>query len=164
MAFVTAGRTATFSMKDTGGKKTTRTFDLVATTDAQAQTDVGVIFTKLQLVTKCSIDSYTISEKFVDDAFALPVGAEVHDQLLITMPIASKPNKSGTVIIPSPEDTLLVAPSGEGNEQPDFTEALLISYLDIFTSVGNQAYISDGEVATKTNARGKRIHAKSNGS
>ena len=161
MAVVSAGRFFTVQLKDTGGNPTTRTFELVATTDTQAQIDAASILTKLLAVTDANLVGYTVSEKFVENAFALPTGAEVENQLQITMPIAGKPNKSGTVSIPAPAAGLFVAATGEGYNQPDFTDSALIAYLDIFTATGNQSKISDGEIAVLTNARGRRIHSKS---
>jgi hypothetical protein len=162
MAVVSAGRFATIHLKDQGGNGTTRTFELVAVTDTQAQIDVASILIKLLAVTNAKLDTYSISEKFVENAFTLPTGAEVENQLQITVPIAGKPNKSGTISIPAPKDGVFVAASGEGYNQPDFTDSALIAYVDIFTATGNQSKISDGEVAVLTNAKGKRVHAKSN--
>lgn len=160
MALVSIGFFLTVNVKDTGGNDTTRTFQMVAADAAAAVTDAAAILTAFGNVSDAGVVGYSIAERFVEQSFTLPAAAEVENQALVTMGIFQKPNKSGSVSIPAPKPGIMVNTSGQGFNQPDFTDVALIAYLNLFTT-GGKAKLSDGEVAVLTNAKGKRVHSRS---
>jgi len=160
MAIVLSHRNLTVDLVDTGGNKTTRSFRLTAADDATMGTDVTAILAALDAVTDANVTAYSFGEVWVEQSLALPAAAEVENQLQLTLPIFQKPNKSGTVTIPAPTVGIMVGTSGQGFNQPDFADAALIAYINLFTT-GGKATLSDGEVAVLANAKGKRIHVKS---
>jgi len=160
MALARAWRTLTVDMIDTGGNSTTRTYRLTSADAAAAETDAAAILAALANVTDASVKSYTIGDVFVEGSLALPAAAEVENQLQLTLPIFGKPNKSGTLTIPAPKPGIMQALTGQGFNLPDFTDAALIAYINLFTTAG-KATLSDGEVGVLSNAKGRRIHVKS---
>lgn len=160
MALALAWRLLTVDLVDTGGNTTTRSYRLTAADDATALTDAAAILTAIGNVSDCTVKGYSVGSVFVEGSLALPAAAEVENQLQITVPIFAKPNKSGTMTIPSPKVGIMQNTSGQGFNQPDFTDAALQAYINLFTT-GGKATLSDGEVAVLANAKGKRIHVKS---
>lgn len=160
MALTQAWRTLTVDFVDTGGNVTTRTYRLTSADDAAALTDSAAILTAIGNVSDASVKGYTIGNVFVEGSLALPAAAEVENQLQLTLPIFAKPNKSGTLTIPAPKVGIMQATTGQGFNLPDFTDAALIAYINLFTT-GGKATLSDGEVGVLSNAKGKRIHVKS---
>lgn len=160
MAVVSTGFWLTVNLKDTGGNDTTRTYQMTAADATAAATDAAAILAALANVSDASVAGYSIGERFVEQAFTLPVAAEIENQALITLGIFQKPNKSGSISIPAPKATIFVAPTGQGFNQPDFTDPALLAYLNLFTGSG-KAKLSDGEVAVLVNAKGKRVHSRS---
>lgn len=161
MALALAWRQLTVDLIDTGGNTTTRTFRLTAADDAAMATDVAAILTALGNVTDAEVKAYSFGQVWVEQSLSLPAAAEVENQLQLTVPIFQKPNKSGTLTIPAPSVGIMQNTSGQGFNFPDFTDAALIAYINLFTT-GGKATLSDGEVAVLSNARGRRIHTKSN--
>lgn len=161
MALALAWRQLTVDLIDTGGNTTTRTFRLTAADDAAMATDVAAILTALGNVTDAEVKAYSFGQVWVEQSLSLPAAAEVENQLQLTVPIFQKPNKSGTLTIPAPAVGIMQNTSGQGFNLPDFTDAALIAYINLFTT-GGKATLSDGEVAVLANARGRRIHTKSN--
>jgi len=162
MALVASGFDLVVTLADSGGDRTTRTYDLRAGTAAQALTDAAVIIGRLILVSDAVISGYSLNQRFVEDALVLPVtNAEIENQLLLTMRVANAANKSGVIRIPAPKIGLFVNPTGEGRNQADMSDLDLNNYMEIFADDA-LAWFSDGEAATKQDARGRRVHAKSN--
>jgi len=87
---------------------------------------------------------------------------QIENQLKVGLIIAGLPNKRGYFTIPAPKDTLFVAASGRGYNQPDFADSALLAYMNLFTATGDASYISDGEIGTVVDPVGSRIHSKSN--
>ena len=161
MAFVLANRAITIQVRDSGNNETTRTFHMSAASDAAQATDAAIVLAAFDAVTDAKISSYTISQKYVENAFTLPVDVELENQMLVTLPIAGKPNKSGTVKIPAPPVALFNATSGEGRNQPNFLNSTLLAFLTLMTQPAT-IYLSDGEQASGGNYKGRRVHSKSN--
>ena len=160
MALAADGYTLVIQFADTGGNITTRSHDLTSADDAAATTDAAAILAAYANVTDAAVKGYSINKKFVEQSLSLPAAAEVENNLQLTLKIFQKPNKSGTLRIPAPKAGLFVSTSGQGYNQPDFTDAALTTFINLFTT-GGEATISDGEVAVLADAKGKRVHAKS---
>lgn len=159
MALVTYGFTLQVELVDRGGDITTKTYDLTATTHADALTASAAIVGALDAVTNAKIRSYSVSEKYKDNAFTLPLLGQIEEQALIVLRLTSDPTKSATHTIPAPVDGIFMDTSGEGFNTVDGTDSLLQAYLDIFDATG-ESYISDGERSAGF-VSGKRIHRKS---
>jgi len=161
MALALSHRILTVEFVDTGGNTTTRSYRMTSATDAAQVTDVATILAAIPNVTDAAIKGYSFGQVWTEQSLALPAAAEVENQLQVTLPIFQKPNKSGTLTIPSPKVGIMQNTSGQGFNLPDFTEQALIDYINLFTT-GGEATLSDGEVAVLANAKGKRIHVRSN--
>lgn len=163
MPLVTTGFKLSVILVDTGGNTSTKVFDLQAATYAAAVTDAATIIAALNPITTAAIRSYSIAEKFEEDAFTFPTAAEIENQAEIVVRLATM-NKYATIYVPSPIASIFVSPNGDGYNIVDGTDALVAAYLALFNA-GAEAYLSDGETITPTVAQrfksGKRIHRAS---
>jgi len=165
MAFIDQGWELSTSWIDTGGNTTSRTFQLVATDTAG---DIAAVIADVQTIVAAYIaasDAVLISQRVtkvtVEDTVVLPAGdINVEENLQVSAKIAGIPNKSGVFEIPSPKNTLFLAPTGEGHNKADFADPLLAAVVNLYKA-GAQVLISDGESITDQNIRGKRVHHKS---
>lgn len=163
MALVSQGFRLTVQVKDTSNSTSTLTYDLQATTYAAAVTDAAIILAALDAVTQSNVSQYLITEVFVEDAFALPVGAENAVKAEVSGLIAGFPNKTGTFRIPAPSISIFSSATGAGYNIVDLDSANLQAYAQIFET-GGQAFISDGENLGDVAASlvsGKRVTVKS---
>jgi len=161
MALALSHRILTVEFVDTGGNTTTRSYRLTSADDATMVTDTATILAAIANVTDATVKGYSFGQVWAEQSLALPAAAEVENQLQLTLPIFQKPNKSGTLTIPSPKVGIMQNTSGQGFNLPDFTDAALQAYINLFTT-GGEATLSDGEVGVLSNAKGKRIHVRSN--
>jgi hypothetical protein len=167
MALVENGFELVVNLADNGGKPYgTKTYDLVD----DDPTTVGAVATsimgKLTAVTDSVIASYSINQKFINDALSLPAaGVQNENQAIVTCPIVGQPNKSAAITIPAAKIGIFTNTSGKGANIVDMGDAALLSYLGIFDPTGgNEAYISDGEQIVAAAGGGHRRHVKnSNG-
>lgn len=165
MALVSAGFRLTVELADNGGKPFgTRMYDLVQTDPTLVGAVATSILGKLAAVTDSEIAGYTLGERFVEDALTLPAaGVQNENQAIITMPIVGRPNKSGTVTIPAANIGVFTNTSGKGANIVDMSDVALRAYIGIFDpTVGDEAYISDGEQVVSLSGGGKRRHVKNN--
>jgi len=150
---------------DTGGKTTSRRFELVATDDDGDLTaviaDVQTIVAAWIAASNAVLVSQTISKTSVEDSVTLPAGnVNIEENLQVSAKIFGTPNKSAVFEIPAPKDTLFEGATGEAHDIADFDDTVLAAAVAVFVN-GEQAYISDGETITVQNIRGKRVHHKS---
>lgn len=164
MAVVQQAWRLVVSLVDTGGNKTSKTYELTATDTGDdisaVRTAASDIIAKLLAVTDAKMVNYQIAAVYVEDALTLPTGAEIEDNLQISAKIAGIPNKSAVFEIPAPKSTLWQAPTGPGWNQPDFSVTALGNYINEFI-VGGNATISDGESISVQDIKGRRVHHKS---
>lgn len=160
MALVSQGFKLTVTLVDTSNSKSTLTYNLVAADATAAAAAAAIILAALAAVTLAAISGYSISEAYIEDAFALPVAAENAIKAQVSGLIDGFPNKTGTFNIPAPSISIFNSASGAGYNQVDLDSANLVAYADVF-SVGGQATISDGELLDGTLVSGKRISVRS---
>lgn len=167
MAIVSAGWELTVDFADNGGKPFgTRVYDLVQTDGTLVPAVVTSMLTKIQNATDASIAGYRIAEKFINDALTLPgAGVQNENQLLWTAPIVGRPDKSAVLSIPAAKIALFTNTSGKGANIANIANAALAAYVGMFDpTVGDEAYISDGEQIVSLSGSGHRRHVKnSNG-
>lgn len=160
MALVSAGFKLTVTLVDSGNDTSTKNYDLQSATFAEAQTDAATILAALNAVTNAVVRSYSLSEKFEEDAFNFPALTEIENQAEIVVRLATL-NKTATIYIPAPIPTMFVGANGDSYNIVDATNAPMLAYLALFNA-GAEAYLSDGETISPTVAErfksGKRIH------
>ena len=161
MAIVSDGWNLVVGFVDTGANTTTRSYDLVAADAAEAATASAAVLAALANVTDATITGYTVGEKFIEQSYVLPAAAEVENQAQISLMIFQQPNKRGILTIPAPKPAIFEELSGDGFNRVDFSDNAVIAFRALFVT-GGDATISDGEVGTTVNSKGKRIHSKSN--
>ncbi len=156
-----AGRWYTFfELVDTGGKKTTRRFEQSAPADDTAARAAALaLATDLAAVTDCTISKYFSYQVFEETSFALPSGAELEMQAVVSMTIDSEPFKSGMVTIPAPKASIFVDTSGPNYDVVDTTDADLVAFMANWVTE-DLYYVSDGEQADAV-LGGFRRHTKS---
>lgn len=165
MAIVADGLQLVVALADNGGKPYgLKTFDLVVTDPTLAGAVVTSILGKLNAVTDSIVAAYSLNQKFVEDALALPAsGVQNENQAIITSPVVGEPTKSATITIPAANIGIFTNTSGKGANIVDMGDVALLAYLGIFDPTGgNEAYISDGEQIVAAAGGGKRRHVKNN--
>lgn len=165
MSLDTVGFTLIVDLCDNGGKPFgQKRYDLVDTDPATVAAVAASIMGKLNAVTDSNIASYFLGERFVETALTFPAaGVQNENQAIITAPIVGKPNKSATVTIPAATIGCFTNTSGKGANIVNMANPQLAAYLGVFDpTVGNEAYISDGEQIVSAQGGGKRRHVKNN--
>lgn len=163
MAFVDKGYTLVVDFADNGGKPFgSRTYDLVNDDPTEVDAVVASMLTKIQAVTDAVIASYTLGRKTVQDALTLPAsGVQNENQLIWTAPIVGDPSDSAFVTIPAAKIACFTNTSGKGANIANIANAALAAYVGMFDpSVGDEAYISDGEQIVSLSGSGHRRHTK----
>lgn len=166
MAFVEAPDqpfVVSLSFVDSGVNTTEKSYALQGADLAAAALNANQFVTKYALLTKARIKGYTVSQRFIDDAFAIPTnGAEIENQALITVRLTTSPLKSASLTIPAPVDAIFTGgPGSENYNVVLLTQADLVAWLTSF-NVGGDVMLSDGEfMAVGGQLRGRRIHRKS---
>ena len=163
MALVDQGFKLVVSLRDSGNDPTRVGYDLVAATHADAVTAAGTILTRLDAVTDLTVESYSIINHYLEDAFALPASGQVEERAKVVAAIDGLPNKKATIYIPGPADAIFsAAPGNPGYNVVDVFDAALDAYVDIWKTTGALATISDGEnLADQEALSGRRTHRKS---
>jgi len=159
MALVSDGFWMRVTLVDNGNNRTIKTYQLRAALIATAITDGATIRAALAAVTDSVISAYSVAERFHEDTFVFPAsGIQNEDKASISAVITGA--KTGNLKIPAPIPAMFQDVTGGAANIVDTTNALLITYTDVFKS-GNEAFISDGDDLI-TLSSGKRISAKSN--
>jgi len=173
MALVSSGWFLNVEFVDYAGDTTTRRYDLVATDTAGDATDVftaaASVLAAIADVSSAAVKSYSVGKRYVEQAInygnLAASDAEVSEHAVITAEIYQKPNKSATIDIPSPVDTVFLDTSGPAANIVDLENSDVLAYIGLFTQVGNVCLISDGEQISNSagSRKGIRTHSKSRG-
>jgi hypothetical protein len=151
---------------DSGGNATTRRVNLTATDDegdlAPVIADVQTIVAAYVAATDAVLVQQIVAQTNVEDSVVLPTSnVNVEDNAQITAKIFGTPNKSATIEIPAPKDADFQAATGPGHNLVKFdSPSPIVAIVNLYKN-GAQAYVSDGEVITDQNIKGKRVHHKS---
>lgn len=165
MAWQSGGFTFRLQLVDAGANEVSKSFELVATLHATVVTDVAIILAAFEAVSALGSKTYTVSESFYNDAFALPAeGVQAEAKAVLIGPDGTLPNKRHRTEIPGPETDVFLATTGEGANIVDITHQDVLDYWNLFDSAG-EATLSDGEsVATDGLEKGyRRTTAKKHG-
>lgn len=164
MALVSDGYTLTVTVKDNGLNPSTMSYDLVAADATAAEAAVTAILALIPPVTNAAISGYSLSQRFVEDNFIVPVsGIHVENRAAIVTQIADNITKKATVFIPAAAPGIFRAASGDASNDVDPADADLVAYINIWQETGALATISDGEFVSDTDpiVRGYRTHRSS---
>lgn len=175
MSLVSSGFVLNAVLKDAAGNKSGMRFDVQGADIATAKTNAATIMTALAAITNAAIVSYTIGERFEENAtFYGAAGSEVENIASVVTQLAGTPIKYHTFRIPAPVDGLFQGAQGPARNQVDVTDADLLTYLlnfvdeTGFTIPGPDAIalVSDGEKLAGSDPNpvvinGKRIHRAS---
>lgn len=165
MAMVDAGYKLTVDFADNGGKPYgSREYFLVQDDPDLVGAVVTSMLTKITNATDAVIAGYTLGRRTINDALALPAaGVQNENQLYFTAPIVGDPFDSASLSIPAAKIGLFTNTSGKGANIANMASAVLQAYVGMFDpTVGNEAYISDGEQIVSLSGSGKRRHVKNN--
>lgn len=114
----------------------------------EASAAASALIADLDAVTLAVIKSYSIYERFVEDALTLPgQGVEVEDRAAITVQIEDNPLKRSMLYVPSPIAAMFQATSGPSALDVDVSNTALQNFVANFNNGGAaNATISDGEL------------------
>jgi len=157
MAIVSQGYFLTVTLVDAAMDAATLTYDLKATAPEDVTTAVTAILTALGNVTRAAVKSYTVSQRFVENALTLPAGVNIEERGTIVVQLASAPNKTAILNVPAPRNMFAAETGPTANDIIATTQ--LNNYVNLFKSAG-PCTISDGETVT-TFLRGRRTHRAS---
>ena len=161
MALVSDGFWLSVSLVDYGGNQTNKRWKMTAATAAAAVTDAATVLAALDAVTDAVISGYSIDNKFVEDALALP--ATINPVSVVasnTAYIDDEGQKKANFQIPAPNIGIFVAAIGDGADIVDGTDVAFMAYKALFDT-GEQLFISDEETLGGF-LRGVRVTLKRN--
>jgi hypothetical protein len=165
MALVSAGLYMNVTLLDNGLDESTLSYALVETDFAAALTDAADILARLALVTQAEIKGYSIGERFIENAIAIPVSnVHVENRAAVVCQINGNPLKKHTIFIPAPSPSIFASLSGENADVINTDHADLQNYIDIWKVTGAIAKVSDGEFLQDglgAIVKGKRTHRRS---
>lgn len=166
MAIVSNGFELNVTLVDSGLDTSTLRYDLRKTTYADALTDAQVIVGRLSAITRAAVKSYSVVERFSENAMSLPQGVNIEERATIVLLVDStQPGKTATIGIPAPLGTMFVAQSGAGANDIKPDHEALVEYVSTWrTGASGLAFISDGETVSAANngiLKGKRTHRSS---
>lgn len=162
MAFNSVGFEVAVALLDRGDNLTHMRFGVGGIDIAAAEATVAANIADIVAVTKAHVVSYTVSEKFANDAARTPANnGEVEEKAVISVNLATAPKKA-ILTIPAPVDTIFVGTSGDNWNQVDIADSLLVAFVGNFAAGGFT--LSDGENVAAANqiVAGRRTHRSSN--
>ena len=162
MALVQQAFYLNIEMRDSGNNLTSKTFQMVAATAADALTDAAAIIILWNAITDAEILSYSVAAKFVEDAPIIPAaGVHIENLAEVVLQVEGYANKKATLTIPAPSAGIFAGVTGENSNVVDTADTDLVNFVASFGSLGtNTLLISDGEHASGI-VRGRRVHRKS---
>lgn len=145
MALVSDGFWIDFELVDYAGNRTSKRYKMTAADYDTAVTDAAIVAPALINMTDAVIASYSIQERYVQDALSLPATVNpVSVRAVMTAFINDAGDKKASFDVPSPRIGIFQAALGAGADLVDTTDAAVLAYKALF-DVGEQLYISDGE-------------------
>lgn len=148
MALSSTGFRLNVQLMDLRGNTGGLSFDLDATTYANASTHAGSIITALNAVTDATITGYNLSEVFKEDTPTY--NGDLSEVASVVVRLAND-GKKATLRIPAPISAMFQAASGEDAKLVDTANAALGTYVGLFKNTGGVASLSDGEKVNDTN-------------
>jgi hypothetical protein len=144
---------------DKGGNLSIKTYELQATTDAEAATAATAFVTAYATMTECFIPTYKVSKVISDP---LIVGVPASDlamnsvQAVVSGSLAVSALKRATFVVNGPKAAVFVATSGPNRNVVNVAADPTASFIGEFKG-GGSVYISDHELfALDPNPKGIR--------
>jgi len=162
MAYQSLGFEMALVSVDHEANKTVRRFMMTATDPILLAVDIANVINYVEAVTEMTTQGYSITEKFYNDAFAVPADPIVQREVVavITARDSVVLPKVHTVNIVGAQPDVFYADPVELRTTVDFTNAAVAAYVNMF-SPGGECTISDGEyVADDGWLTGKRTTRK----
>lgn len=168
MALVQQGFWLTIEMRDSGDNRTSKSFEMTAASAADAESDAAAIIVLWNAVTDAEILGYTVSNRYVETAPAIPsAGVQIENVAEVLLQIEGSATKRAVLSIPAPatavndSKTFFNGVTGENSNVVNPAYPPLIAFVAQFGTLGdNTLLISDGEHADGI-VRGRRVHRKS---
>jgi hypothetical protein len=168
MALAAAYWRVAMTFVDRGGNTATIHSRLVETDDAGDASvplaDAAAIVAGYQAASDAVIKNYQVEKVFIDTSFALPTAAssEVEMRALISDTIYQHPEKTGSILVPGPKDTIFVGATGPDANRVDVADSIVVTLVNFYKFGGtNKALLSDGESWSGNVARGRKVHRHS---
>lgn len=138
-------------------------YKLIAADYAAAVAAKTTILTRLATVSDAVVKGYSIIQRFVESALALPANVEIENRASISARITGDPTKTANVVIPAANIGIFQNGTGSGRNKVDVVDSNLLTYLATWQLTGGLAVLSDGEFLDDTNVivEGKRNHRHS---
>ena len=150
MALVPKGNASGYfiglTIMDTQGDTTRLQFETSATTEAEAQVILDLIYAEFVLLSAGQIVATTLRKDLVETLNTFPPNADVSIRAKVTV-VLTGGQKKAILSIPAPAQGLFTAVDGPNNNVVDVENQNLLDLIAIFGAVGpgNGALISDGE-------------------
>lgn len=157
MALVASGYDITFVWGGIDDSTATRVYHSTAADEAAAVVDAASIIAEYNAIGDGNLKSYSISRKFVEDAYTRPTEntTEQGDAIKLTGEIEGNPTKTWNMSVPYPKLTVFLGTEGALYNEGDITDADLLAWVALFATGGNFT-LSDGELASGTITKAKR--------
>jgi len=145
MALVSSGFYLDVSLVDYGGNQTNKRYEMTAADYDTAVLDIAIIMPALINMTDAVITSYSIQQRYVENALALPTTVNpVSVKAVMTAYINDAGDKKASFDVPSPRIGIFQGTIGNAADLVDTSDAAVLAYKALFDD-GEQLFISDGE-------------------
>jgi len=145
MALVSSGFFLDVSLVDYGGNQTNKRYEMTAADYDTAILDIAIIMPALINMTDAVITSYSIQQRYVENALALPTTVNpVSVKAVMTAYINDAGDKKASFDVPSPRIGIFQGTIGNAADLVDTSDAAVLAYKALFDD-GEQLFISDGE-------------------
>jgi len=161
MALVNSHFEVVIAFKDTGNDTVTRTYRLNEAAYVDAAADAAALVAAVAAMSDCVVSGYSLNQKFIENALALPAAAQNENQALFSGLITGDPTDSAIASVPGIKSSLMSGATGKANNIVNMANATVIAFVGLFTAAGT-ASLSDGETWEDTSVSGKRRHTKNN--
>lgn len=146
MAWVSRGFWANFVVVDIANTSSNFRVQLQGSNYTDAAADMASFRTLLEAVTGGTVKRSDLTEVVDNDAWALSAeDVLVSDKGLLTIALATAPDKKAAIAIPAPTIDIMVDTSGPGYNQVDSSDAAVQAFVDAFVATTGYAKLSDGE-------------------
>jgi len=161
MALVSDGYHSSASLIDQGGQISTLSYEfnpVTITTLDLALTAQLAMNTALLGLTKSKLKTYSVSQRFSEDALTLPTEAQNENKMSLSF--TKSGFGTGNLKVPAIADGAFVGATGAPNNQIKLDAAIVTGYTDKFKD-GDDYVINDGEFLVEL-VKGKRVFSKNN--
>ena len=146
MAWVSRGFWANFVVVDIANTASNFRVQMQGSNYTDAAADMAAFRTLLEAMTGGTVKRSDLTEVVDNDAWVISTEDVLcNDKALLTIALASAPDKKAAVAVPAPTISIMVDASGPGYNVVDSSDAAVIAFVDAFVATTGYAKISDGE-------------------